>query len=205
MNIHVAGIGGVGMSAVAEALLDAGAAVSGSDRAWDADGESVVIQKLIRRGLRIFPQDGSAITGDTAALVVSTAIEDSNPEVQRAKMRGIPIKHRSEMLAGIFKGKPLIAVAGTCGKSTTTAILGVILEECGRDPMVVNGAAVVNWVTDERIGNVRKNATTPPFGHPSAGGELETTPALSRHPSAGGEFNAPFPSCGGVPEGRGGF
>jgi UDP-N-acetylmuramate--alanine ligase len=154
----VAGVAGVGMSALAEALLDADAAVSGSDRLWDRGDASPVVAKLVAQGLAMCPQDGTAITAGMDALVVSTAIEADNPERQAAERLGVPIRHRAEVLAELLADRPLIAVAGTCGKSTTTAMLGVLLAGCGLDPTVVNGAAVVDWRSETRTGSVRRGA-----------------------------------------------
>ena len=155
-SVHIAGMAGVGMSALAELLLDRGVAVSGSDRLLDSGRGSPVLDKLARRGARLFRQDGTAIAEGLSALVVSTAIESDNPEIQAARRLGVPVRHRSDVLAEALQGQRLIAVAGTCGKSTTTAMLGVILAGCGLDPTVVNGAAVVDWRTGERLGSVRR-------------------------------------------------
>lgn len=155
-RFHVAGVAGVGMSALAEALLDAGATVSGSDRLWDRGDPSPVVAKLVAQGLSMCPQDGSAITAGMDALAVSTAIEADNPERQAAERLGVPIRHRAEVLAELLADRPLIAVGGTCGKSTTTAMLGVLLAGCGLDPTVVNGAAVVDWRSETRTGSVRR-------------------------------------------------
>jgi UDP-N-acetylmuramate--alanine ligase len=156
MHFHLTGIAGVGMSALAEALLDVGATVSGSDRLVDSGRETPVVRRLRAQGIRIVPQNGSGLGRDTAALVVSTAIESDNADIARARALGIPVRHRSDVLAEVIGDRPLIAVAGTCGKSTTTAILGTILEGCGADPAVVNGAGVVAWRSDSRTGAVRK-------------------------------------------------
>lgn len=155
---HLSGVAGVGMSALAEALLDGGAEVSGSDRLVDSGRETPTVRRLRAQGIRIVPQDGSGLRADTAALVVSTAIEPTNADVARAQALGIPVRHRAEVLAELVSGRPLIAVAGTCGKSTTTAILGTLLEGCGADPAVVNGAGVVAWRSETRTGAVRCGA-----------------------------------------------
>ena len=146
------------MSALAEALLDSGAEVSGSDRLVDAGRETPTVRRLRAQGIRIAPQDGSGLRPDTAALVVSTAIEDSNPEIARARALGVPVRHRAEVLAELLSGRELVAVAGTCGKSTTAALLGTILEGCGADPAVVNGAGVVAWRSETRTGAVRRGS-----------------------------------------------
>lgn len=159
-TIHLVGIGGVGMSALAQAYLDAGHAVSGADRSLRADGpRTPVLDALAAEGVRLFPDDGSGIDDDTERLVVSTAIEDTNPDLAAARARGIPVVHRAAALSELLSGRKLVAVAGTCGKSTVTAILGHVLAVCGFDPVVVNGAQIAGW--DEngaRVGSVRRGA-----------------------------------------------
>ncbi|MDX9868397.1 MAG: Mur ligase domain-containing protein [Kiritimatiellia bacterium] len=155
-TIHVAGVGGVGMSALAQALLDQGAAVSGSDRLFDAGEWTPALRCLQGQGVRLFPQDGTGVDARTARLVVSSAIEADNPERVRAGGKGIPVSHRAEELARVTAGRRLVAVTGTCGKSTVTAMLGCLLEGAGFDPLVVNGAAVAGWdAGGARIGAVR--------------------------------------------------
>ena len=159
-TVHLVGIGGVGMSALAQAYLDAGHAVSGADRSLRAGGpRTPVLEALAAEGVRLFPDDGSGIGADTGRLVVSTAIEDTNPDLAAARARGIPVVHRAAALAELLSGRRLVAVAGTCGKSTVTAILGHVLSECGFDPLVVNGAQIVGWdARGARVGSVRKGA-----------------------------------------------
>ena len=154
---HVSGVGGVGMSALAQALLDQGAAVTGSDRLLDSGDLTDTLACLQRQGVRLCPQDGSGVTPQTARLVVSSAIEADNPEVVRALALGVPAVHRAAELARLVGGRRLIAVTGTCGKSTVTAMLGCLLEGAGFDPLVVNGAAVAGWVAGgARVASVRK-------------------------------------------------
>ena len=157
---HLVGIGGVGMSALAQAYLDAGHAVSGADRSLRAGGSRTpVLEALAAEGVWLFPDDGSGIGADTGRLVVSTAIEATNPDLVAARARGIPVVHRAAALAELLSGRKLVAVAGTCGKSTVTAILGHVLVECGFDPLVVNGAQIVGWdAHGARVGSVRKGA-----------------------------------------------
>jgi UDP-N-acetylmuramate--alanine ligase len=155
-KVHIAGIGGVGMSALAQALLDTGVTVTGSDRLLDSGDLTGALACLKNQGVTLFPQDGSGVTEETARLIISTAIEAANPEVVRAHARGIPVVHRATELASLLKGKRLIAVTGTCGKSTVTGMLGWLLEGAGFDPCVVNGAAVTGWdANNTRIGSVR--------------------------------------------------
>ena len=157
-TVHLVGIGGVGMSALAQALLDAGGTVTGADRALGGSGARPgVLAALARAGVRLFPDDGSGIGPDTARVIVSTAVEETNRDLQCAWARGIPVVHRAAALAELLAPRRLVAVAGTCGKSTVTAILGHLLAESGFDPVVVNGAQVVGWdAGGTRVGSTRK-------------------------------------------------
>lgn len=155
-QVHISGIGGVGMSAIAQALLDQGITVTGSDRLLDHGDRTATLACLEKQGVALYRQDGSGVTAKTARLVVSSAIENDNPEVVAARAAGVPIVHRSEELASLVQGRALIAVTGTCGKSSVTALLGWLLEGVGADPLVINGAAVVGWDSGAaRIGSVR--------------------------------------------------
>jgi UDP-N-acetylmuramate--alanine ligase len=157
--VHVSGIGGVGMSALAQALLDQGVTVSGSDRLLDTGDMTETLACLARQGVALHPQDGSGVTARTVRLVVSSAIEKDNPEMVGAQALGVPVVHRAAELASLTRGRRLIAVTGTCGKSTVTALLGCLLEGAGFDPFVVNGAAVAGWSSGgTRIGSVRKGS-----------------------------------------------
>lgn len=157
-TVHLVGIGGVGMSALAQALLDAGGTVTGADRALGGSGARPgVLAVLARAGVRLFPDDGSGIGPDTARVIVSTAVEETNRDLRCARARGIPVVHRAAALAELLAPRRLVAVAGTCGKSTVTAILGHLLAESGFDPVVVNGAQVVGWdAGGTRVGSTRK-------------------------------------------------
>lgn len=158
-HIHVSGVAGVGMSALAEALLDQGWRVTGSDRSHDQGVVLEVLDKLQRQGVTLVPQDGSALTAQTRALAVSTAIEKDNPEVAAAQRLGVEIVHRAEMLARLAAGKRVVAVTGTAGKTTITGLLGFLLERVGADPTVVNGGIVLDWAGPARLGNVRRGAS----------------------------------------------
>lgn len=157
-TVHLVGIGGVGMSALAQALLDAGGTVTGADRALGGSGARPgVLAALACAGVRLFPDDGSGIGPDTARVIVSTAVEETNRDLRCARARGIPVVHRAAALAELLAPRRLVAVAGTCGKSTVTAILGHLLAESGFDPVVVNGAQVVGWdAGGTRVGSTRK-------------------------------------------------
>lgn len=153
--IHLVGAAGTGMSALAEALLDCGEAVSGSDRFLDSSAPIPALQALRSQGVEFFPQDGSGIRpGITARVVASVAVEDDNPDLAATRRANIPSSRRADELARLFDGRRLVAVAGTSGKSTTTAMLGHLLRCCGMDPRVVNGAPCVNWMRPGRTGAV---------------------------------------------------
>ena len=151
MKRHLIGIGGVGMSALATALVRLGDEVTGADRTLGTKN----IRFLESLGIRCFPDDGSGIDAATDKVIVSTAIEDTNPSLAKAKELGIPVTHRAKALARTLKDYDLVAVVGTCGKSTVTAMLGHILAECGLDPMCVNGANVPGWEGAVRFGKGR--------------------------------------------------
>ena len=148
MKRHLIGIGGVGMSALATALVRLGDEVTGADRTLGTPN----IKFLESLGVRVFPDDGSGVDESTDEVVVSTAIEDTNAGLRRAKELGIPVTHRAAALARALSGHRLVAVAGTCGKSTVTAMLGHVLAECGLDPFCVNGANVPGWEGAVRFG-----------------------------------------------------
>ena len=162
-SYHLAGIAGVGMSALAELLLDLGCGVSGSDRHLDQGRELDTLRALAARGARLVPQDGSGVTDRTAALVVSTAIEADNADLRAAAARGIPVLHRAELLARLASGRRLIAVAGTSGKTTVTGLLGWTLAEAGFEPTVLNGGRILNWADGDRLGNVRVGGPAGPW------------------------------------------
>jgi len=157
-HVHVSGVGGVGMNAVAQLLAADGVRVTGSDRFLDQGVRLPVLDALERVGVELVPQDGSALEADTEALVLSTAVEADNPERLRAAALGVPERHRSEVLADFTRRGSLAAVAGTSGKTSCTGWLGRVLEVCGLDPNVVNGGGVLDWKTGSRPGNVRLGA-----------------------------------------------
>lgn len=152
------GVAGVGMSAIAQYLVGRGVEVRGSDRQF---GEFLagkcekpkVMAQLEECGVKCFAQNGSGVVAGLDAVVVSTAIEDTNPDLKRAKELSIPVMHRSEMLAKISKETRTIAVSGTSGKSTVTAMIYHILEYAGLQPSVMTGAGLVNLQAQGKIGN----------------------------------------------------
>ena len=145
------GIGGSGMHPLAAILKGRGAEVAGSDRSFDQGRTPEKFAALERQGFALFPQDGSGITSKEQVLVASAAVEDSVPEVQRAKELGLPRLTRADLNAALFNASDTgIAVAGTSGKSTVTGMLGWILQATGREPTIMNGAVMKNFVSDER-------------------------------------------------------
>ena len=152
-NPFFIGIAGSGMSAIAQYLKGNGKNVSGSDRFFQPGVYNEIKEKLEAEGIACFVQNGEGITNTTDLIVVSTAIEDTVPEVQKAKQMGIPILKRSELLAIIAAGKKTIAVGGTSGKSTTSAMLFDILDYAGLHPGIISGAGLVSIIKKGKIGN----------------------------------------------------
>jgi UDP-N-acetylmuramate--alanine ligase len=138
-RFHYAGLAGSGMSALAQFQAMTGGRASGSDRAFDRGERSALRSELEALGIAVYPQDGSGIGPDCAALVVSTAVEDHVPDVAKARELGIPIVHRSELLAHFVATHRSIAITGTSGKSTVTAMIFEILRGAGLDPSVITG------------------------------------------------------------------
>ena len=157
-NIFFIGVAGTGMSAIAQYLAGIGKNVSGSDRFFTPDAYNETKEKLEAAGITCFLQDGDGITGETELVVVSTAIEDTVFEVQKAKQTGIPVIKRSELLALIAGSKKTIAVGGTSGKSTTSAMLYDILKFAGLQPSIISGAGLVSIIKEGKIGNAAVGA-----------------------------------------------
>ncbi|QQN74489.1 glutamate ligase domain-containing protein [Croceicoccus sp. YJ47] len=144
------GIGGSGMLPLACILRARGADIGGSDRSFDAGRSAAKFAWLERQGIALFPQDGSGVTSAEQVLIASAAIEDSVPEVARARDLGCARMSRAELLAELFNAAPdSIAIGGTSGKSTVTGMTGWIMAEAGRDPTIMNGAVMKNFVADD--------------------------------------------------------
>jgi len=142
-KIHFTGIGGSGMSALSQIAAMEGRAVTGSDRDFD-NGKNLVFKTALERlGVKIFRQDGSGIDADTEAVAVSTAIEDSNPEIAKARSVSAKLIHRSELLSSYVDKFRTVAVGGTSGKSTVVGMIFTILEEAGFGPGVITGGPLV--------------------------------------------------------------
>ncbi|MDR2963030.1 MAG: Mur ligase domain-containing protein [Bacteroidales bacterium] len=147
------GIAGTGMSAIAQYLQGVGKCVSGSDRLFSPTEKMLLQTQFEAQGIECFFQDGSGISEKTQAVIVSTAIEESNVEYQKALALNIPIVKRSELLAAISDSIKTIAVGGTSGKSTTTAMIFHILETCGRAPSLITGAGLSSLQEKSLPGN----------------------------------------------------
>lgn len=143
------------MSALAQILSRRGWQVSGSDRSYDRGEAQEKFATLQAAGIVLHPQDGSGVTKGLDMVIYSTAVEDSIPDIKAAKDLDLTLKHRAELLAELFHEAPLaIAIAGTSGKSTVTAMAGCILDAAGTDPAIVNGGFMINFEGAGRLGNV---------------------------------------------------
>jgi UDP-N-acetylmuramate--alanine ligase len=146
-NIHFVGIGGIGMSGIAEVLINLGFNVSGSDLE-----ESGITMHLSSLGARICKGHSAKNIEEAEVVVVSSAINSNNPEVVAANESGIPVIPRSDMLGELMRMRSGIAIAGAHGKTTTTSLAAVVLEEAGLDPTVVVGGKVKSLKTNARLG-----------------------------------------------------
>ena len=147
-NIHFVGIGGSGMSGIAEVLCNLGYTVSGSDLA-----DNATTRRLAALGIRVFTGHAAENVCDADAVVVSTAVKADNPEVQAARLRKLPLVPRAQMLAELMRFKQGIAVAGTHGKTTTTSLVASILAEGGLDPTFVIGGRLNAAGANARLGS----------------------------------------------------
>jgi UDP-N-acetylmuramate--alanine ligase len=157
-NVFFIGIAGTGMSAIAQYLAGIEKTVSGSDRYFIPGKYNDTKFKLEQEGIHCFLQNGEGITTATDLVVVSTAVEDTVYEVQKAKQLHIPIIKRSELLALIAKSKRTIAIGGTSGKSTTCAMVFDILAHANLQPSIISGAGLVSIMEDGKIGNAKVGA-----------------------------------------------
>src|SRR5262249_33451264 len=146
-HVHFVGIGGIGMSGIAELLANLGYAVSGSD-----EQRSVVTARLETLGIRVEIGHEASHVGDADVVVISSAVRSTNPEVVEAKRRRVPVVPRAEMLAELMRLRFAIAVAGAHGKTTTTSMIAVVLERCGLDPTAVIGGRLSAFGSNARLG-----------------------------------------------------
>lgn len=146
-TIHFVGIGGIGMSGIAEVMHQLGYKVQGSDLS-----DSYVVEKLRKDGIPVSIGHSPDNLGDAAVVVCSTAIKDTNPEVQAAAERRLPRVRRAEMLAELMRMQKTVAVAGTHGKTTTTSMVAALLDSGGLDPTVINGGIINRYGSNARLG-----------------------------------------------------
>ena len=154
-TVHLIGIGGTGMSALARLLVAEGYQVTGSDRDFDHGRNQILAAKLSRLGITLYPQDGTGLLQRPDEAVYSTAVEEDNPDRKAARARGIPLRHRSETLWKLASAHRTVAVAGTCGKTTVAAMIAHILTACDMDPCVAVGGILKSWETSCEPGNAR--------------------------------------------------
>ena len=145
--IHFIGIGGIGMSGIAEVMKNLGYQVQGSDVA-----EGYVVEGLRAKGIPVAIGHDAANLGDAAVVVTSTAIKRGNPEVEAALAQRVPVVRRAEMLAELMRLKSTVAVAGTHGKTTTTSMIAAVLDAGGVDPTVINGGIINSYGSNARLG-----------------------------------------------------
>jgi UDP-N-acetylmuramate--alanine ligase len=146
-TIHFVGIGGIGMSGIAEVMHRLGYKVQGSDAS-----DSYVVEKLRKSGIPVTIGHSPDNLGDAAVVVCSTAIKDANPEIQAAAEKRLPRVKRAEMLAELMRMQKTVAVAGTHGKTTTTSMIAALLDGGGLDPTVINGGIINRYGSNARLG-----------------------------------------------------
>jgi UDP-N-acetylmuramate--alanine ligase len=145
--IHFVGIGGIGMSGIAEVLMTLGYTVQGSDAR-----ASKITDRLVTLGATVFEGQAAANIGDAAVIVISSAIKKGNPELEEARRRKLPVVRRAEMLAELMRMRSNIAIAGTHGKTTTTTMVATLLDKGGFDPTVINGGVIHAYGSNARAG-----------------------------------------------------
>ncbi|MBB4305460.1 UDP-N-acetylmuramate--alanine ligase [Rhodobium orientis] len=145
--VHFVGIGGIGMSGIAEVLKNLGYKVQGSDIS-----ESANVQRLRDKGIAVSIGHRAENLGDAEVIVVSSAIKPDNPELRAARLAHLPVVRRAEMLAELMRFKQAIAIGGTHGKTTTTSIVAALLDAGGLDPTVINGGIINAYGTNARMG-----------------------------------------------------
>lgn len=152
-KIFFSGIGGSGVSALASFAADGGAIVSGSDRSFDRNPHHPIAAILRAKGITLVPQDGSGIDGSFDCAVFSTAVEETQPEVLKARALGIPVKTRPEYLNETVRPYRAVAVAGTSGKSTTAGMLAFLMDRLGMKPNFIGGGRVKQFKDERNVGN----------------------------------------------------
>ena len=157
-KIAFCGAAGNGISPLEQIMIKKGYEVYGSDRSFDEGKDNDRRQALESVGLKIIPQDGSGITPDMECVYASAALDESNPDIKAARRYNIPVKSRSDLLEEIFHTYPKgIAVGGTAGKTTTTAMIGYVLDVLGQKPTMINGGMLCNYSQNPGLQNYLYN------------------------------------------------
>lgn len=149
-TFHIIGIGGIGMSAIAEILLAKGYAVQGSDQK-----DSANVRRLRSKGVRVFIGHDAINLVGARQVVISTAVKPGNPELEAARQKGLPIIRRAEMLAELMRLHATISITGTHGKTTTSSLIAQMFESAGKDPTVITGGIINAWGSNARLGQGR--------------------------------------------------
>lgn len=146
-TIHILGIGGIGMSAIAEILHAKGFTVQGSDQK-----DSANVRRLRAKGMRVFVGHDAINLVGARYVVISTAVKNGNPELEAARQKGLPIIRRAEMLAELMRLYSTVSVTGTHGKTTTTSLIAHMFTAAGKDPTVITGGIINEWGSNARLG-----------------------------------------------------
>jgi UDP-N-acetylmuramate--alanine ligase len=146
-TFHIIGIGGIGMSAIAEILLAKGYAVQGSDQ---KDGANV--RRLRAKGVRVFVGHDAVNLVGARSVVISSAVKPGNPELEAARAKGLPVIRRAEILAELMRLYSTVSVTGTHGKTTTTSLIAHMFTASGFDPTVISGGIIKDWGSNARLG-----------------------------------------------------
>ena len=147
IRIHFVGIGGIGMSGIAELMIDLGYKIQGSDIAVNSNTE-----RLQKRGIKFFKSHSKNNIKNISAVVFSSAIKKDNPELLECQKQSIPLISRADMLGELMKFKKSIAVAGSHGKTTTTSLVGAMFDYASYDPTIVNGGIINSYSKNNRFG-----------------------------------------------------
>jgi UDP-N-acetylmuramate--alanine ligase len=146
-TFHIIGIGGIGMSAIAEILLAKGYSVQGSDQK-----DSANVRRLRAKGVRVFIGHDAVNLVGARFVVISSAVKAGNPELEAARAKGVPVIRRAEILAELMRLYSTVSVTGTHGKTTTTSLIAHIFASAGADPTVISGGIIQDWGTNARLG-----------------------------------------------------
>lgn len=158
-SYHFVGIGGIGMSAIAQVLKEQGHIVSGSDRNYDRHITPSLFSGLISQGISVRPQNGSGVKKDTDFIVISSAIEENNPDIIKAREFNISIIKRANLLAEMFNNKYGIAIGGTNGKTTVSSMVSYILDYANLSPTIIVGGCIKNYSNDSCLGNAKSGTS----------------------------------------------